>query len=259
MNPAINLVDQLLKQGRHLSKMGRLGEARRRLDQLLALPEVPDPIRIEAHQLLGDIHLDAQCYRRARRHLVTAIKLDANNAEAHYQLGEILDLDPDIDPKKAARSYRRALELVPDEARYWSAFGQSNLRLGREKQAYGAFVAAADLAPMDMAVIHEIVDGLCFLDREDDARSVLMAARFRLGHDSELEQLWERFRFLQVHQKQQTTKQREALEKGEAAILPFVPAKKTSSNTGEPVILRHDRKSRSTPHLLQMPDPKRAN
>ena len=72
MNPSINLLERLLTQGRQLVFMGRYVEARKRLDKLLALPDVPEHQRIEAHQLLGDIHLDSQCYRKARRHLVAA-------------------------------------------------------------------------------------------------------------------------------------------------------------------------------------------
>ena len=167
-------------------------------------------------------------------------------------------MDPDADPKRAAKYFRKALECKPDEARYWSGYGQICLRLGRERSAYGAFVAAADLAPNDVEILDEIADGLCFLGKEEDARSVLTAARFRLGHDAELEQLWNRFRFLRCsHRRQQTERADKALDSGEAVILPFVPSKETSTPKGEPGILRHDRLSRPTPHSTQLPDPRR--
>ncbi len=258
MNPSINLLDRLLSQGRRLLFMGRRVEARRRLEKLLALPEVPNQQRVEAHQLLADIHLDNQCYRKSRRHLVAALGLSPECAATHYRLAVTLDLDPDADPKRAAKYYRKALELKPDDARYWSGYGQVCVRLGKEKAAYGAFVAAADLAPMDVEVIDEITEGMCFLGREDDARAVLTAARFRLGHDAELESLWNRFRFLQLHRKQLTTKRRAALAAGEAVVLPFVPAKESSGVRGEPGILRHDRFSKPSPHSTrQNSDPKR--
>ncbi len=150
------------------------------------------------------------------------------------------------------------MELQPDDARYWSGFGQACVRLGREKAAFGAFVAAADLAPLDVQIIDEITEGLCFLGREEDARSVLMAARFRLGHDAELEQLWNRFRFLQLHRTQQAARRRQALEEGEASVLAFVPATTSSDEPkGEPGILRRDRYSRSMPHSAQKSDSKR--
>ena len=168
MNPSINLLQRLLTQGRRLIYMGRLTEARRRLEKLLAFPEVSEQARVEAHQLLADIHLDNQCYRKARRHLVAALGLHADSAQSLYQLAVTLDLDPDADPKRAAKYYRKALELKPDEARYWSSYGQVCLRLGKEKAAYGAFVAAADLASMDVEVIDEITEGFCFLGREEE-------------------------------------------------------------------------------------------
>ena len=264
MNQSINLQDQLLSQGRRLLFLGRRADARRRLDKLLAFPEVPENQRVEAHQLLADIHLDVQCYRKARRHLLAALGLRPDCATTHYRLAVVLDLDPDMDPKRSAKHFRKALELKPDEARYWSGYGQICLRLGREKASLGAFVAAADLAPMDVEVIDEIADGLCFLGREEDARSVLMAARFRLGHHAELEQLWNRFRFLELHRKQQATKRRKALEDGEAIILAFVPSTEPSEpkDEGEPGgILRNDRFSRPTPHSAKLPgmkhDPRR--
>jgi tetratricopeptide (TPR) repeat protein len=264
MNPTVNLLDRLLAQGRRLVFMGRRAEARRRLDKLLAFPEVPAHQRVEAHQLLADIHLDAQSYRKARRHLVAALSLCPDNAEAHYRLAVALDLDPDADPKRAAKHFRKALEHKPDEARYWSGYGQVCLRIGRDKAAYGAFVAAADLAPNDLDVLDEIADGLCFLGKEEDARSALMAARFRLGHDAGLEQLWNRFRFLQLHRTQQAARRRKALADGEAVILPFVPSKECEAPApkGEPGILRHDRFSRPAPHTARLPgmntDPRRA-
>jgi tetratricopeptide (TPR) repeat protein len=260
MNQTINLVDRLLSQGRQLAFMGRSVEARRRLDKLLAFPDVPVAQRVEAHQLLADIHIDGQCYRKARRHLLAALGLQPECAETHYRLAVTLDLDPEVEPKKAARHFRKALELKPDEASYWSGYGQICLRIGKEKAAYGAFIAAADLAPMDVAIVDEIADGLCFLGKEEDARSVLTAARFRLGHDAELEQLWNRFRFLQLHREQQTARRRQALAEGEAVILPFVPSREArdTSGLGEPIILRHDRFSAPKPHTARLNDPKRA-
>ena len=258
MNPAINLFDRLLTQGRRLIFAGRMMEARRRLEKLLAFPEVPESVRIEAHQLLADIQLDNQCYRKSRRHLLAALGLAPSCAETLYRLAVNLDLDPDADPKRAAKYYRKALKLKQDEPRYWSSYGQICLRLGKEKAAYGAFVAAADLAPMDTEVIEEIADGLCFADREEDARSVLMAARFRLGHDAELEGIWNRFRFLQLQRKQQSDRRGRALAEGEAVVLAFVPAKESSGIKGEPGILRHDRASKPAPHSArQNSDPKR--
>jgi Flp pilus assembly protein TadD len=254
MDTSINLLERLLAQGRRLLGMGRRGEARRHLEKLLALGGAPTHQRIEAHQLLGEIHVDAQRYRKARRHLVAALGLQPNCAETHFQLAMTLDLDPDADPKRAAKYFRKALEHKPDEARYWAGYGQICLRLGRDKAAYGAFIAAADLAPNSVNVIDEITDGLCFLGKEEDARAVLTAARFRLGHDAELEQLWNRFRFLQLHRKQQAARRRQALAEGEAVILPFVPSKETSGPKGEPVILRHDRLSRPAPHMTRLPE-----
>jgi tetratricopeptide (TPR) repeat protein len=260
MGASINLLERLLSQGRRLLELGRRGDARRRLEKLLAFQEAPAEMRVEAHRLMADLHLDGQCYRKARRHLLAALGLAPDTAETHYQLGVAFDLDPNIEPKRAARHFKKAVELEPDNARYWSGYGQICVRRGKEKSAFGAFVAAADLAPMDLDVLDEVTEGLCFLGREEDARAVLMAARFRLGHTTELEQLWNRFRFLQLHRRQQADRRRKALAAGEAVVIPFVPAnKEPSSPEGEPGILRHDRFSRPAPHSprLNSDQPKR--
>lgn len=262
MNPSINLLERLLAQGRRLLDMGRRIDARRRLEKLLAFAEVTEAQRVEAHRMLGEIYADAQCFRKARRHLVAALGLNPNSAEIHFQLALTLDLDPDIEPKRAAKHFRKALENKPDEARYWSGYGQICLRLGKDKAAYGAFIAAADLAPNEIDIIDEIADGLCFLSREEEARSVLMAARFRLGHAADLERLWNRFRFLELHRKQQAARRSKELAEGAAVILRFVPAKETSEPKGESGILRYDRPSRPAPHSTRQPgmnrDPRRA-
>ena len=169
------------------------------------------------------------------------------------RLAVTLDLDPDADPKRAAKYFRKALENKPDEARYWSGYGQICLRLGKEKGPIKHCCCRRPCTKTVTEILDEIADGLCFLGKDEDARSVLMASRFRLGHDAQLEMLWNRFRFLELHRKQQSSKRRQALEEGSAVILPFVPSKETSGTPkGEPGILRNDCFSFPSPHANRL-------
>ncbi len=261
MDSLINLLENVLAQGRRLYQQGHFKEARRRLDKLLAYPEVPVSSRVEAHEILAEIYFELQCYRKARRHLLAALGLQPTKADLNYRLAHILANDTSVDPRKSVKYYRRAIELEPDVAHYWSGYGQVCVRLGWEKAARGAFIAAADLAPINIDTIDEIADGLCFLGRAEDARLVLIAARFRLGHSTEMEQLWSRFQFLKLYTSQQKERRRKAREAHQAVILPFVPGPVAQESARHPGILRFDRSSTPAPHNSRKPgkssDPRR--
>ena len=54
-----------------------------------------------------------------------ALTLDPDNANLHYQLGLVYSYSPqDIDPAEALKHFRRATELNPYRAIYWSSVAQ---------------------------------------------------------------------------------------------------------------------------------------
>ncbi len=250
----INLCDHLLNHGRKLMDRGQFREARVILNRLLGFPNADSCFREQAHLLLAEIHLDAQHYRKARRHLAVVLAINPEHAEAYYQMGLAIDLDPQEDPARALPAFRHAIRLNPEEALYWSGYAQSNLRVGKDDLAVRAFRRAAKLGAYDVFLLEEVIEGLCTLNRWNLAEQLLLQARFRMIHSPAIKRLWESFQFQRIHHQQRSSRRTESLAAGEAIVLKFVPRSDSSAQSGEPGILRHDRYSKAAPHV---PNPSR--
>jgi tetratricopeptide (TPR) repeat protein len=82
-----------------------------------------------------------------------ALELDPKLAPAHLNLGLVqLDSDPD----SAAASFRRASELLPDQARPRYLEGEALERSGKLPEALAAYRTAASLAPKDDQVLYAL-------------------------------------------------------------------------------------------------------
>ena len=264
MSGTLNLFERLLSRGRHMQQIGRRTDARMLLERLLAFPAVPAALAAEANRLLGELHLDAHRYCRARRHLKAALQLHAD-AETHFRLATAYAIDPDADPVCAWKHYRKALLLRPDAPNYLAAFGQLAVRLGRRRAALEALRQAAVLAPNDVGVLDDLADGLAELGRVKEAKAVLQAALFRLPHDARVRRLWNHFRFQQARRRQESGRTKLAVPAGpEPVLLPFVRvvSDRPARRGGSGGVIRRDRFSRPAPHLPRLaswrPDPKHA-
>jgi Flp pilus assembly protein TadD len=209
---------------------------------------VPTPVQADAHRLLGRLALDAQNFRRARRHYRTAIRLRPFYPEAYFGYALAVEADSEADARKERAALRRAVAINAGEPRYWTALGRACLRTGDPTAARRAFRRAARLRPDDVATLGEIVDGYLTLGRPDEAQAMLQAARFRCPRDIGLGCLWDRFRFDRLR-----TEQAAGRRAAPAAILAF-PGRVGESTAAvrTPAILRADRASRPGPHLLRM-------
>jgi Flp pilus assembly protein TadD len=204
--------------------------------------------------------MDAQRYRKARRHLSVVLALNPEYAEAYYQMGLAIDLDPREDPKRALVAMRQAIRLKPDEALYWSGYAQLAMRIGKDLLAVRAFRKAAKLGAYDIFLLEEVVEGLCTLNRWDLAERLIIQARFRMSHSPAVKQLWDSFQFRRIAHQQRSSRRQAALAAGEAIVLKFVRNSEPSTG-GEPGILRHDRFSKATPHVpyTSRIDPRRSS
>jgi Flp pilus assembly protein TadD len=252
----------LLERGRRLFELARPSEARAILQPLLDDSRAEPDIRAEAHRVLGELDLDAGNFRGARRHFATAIGLQPSRGGTYLRYAAAVHADSAADPRKAYTACRRAIRLSPCDANCWLAYGASCLRIGDHKRARRAFRRAARLQPDDLKTLAAAVGGLTSLGRHGEARRVLEAARFRAPRNAGILGLWNRFRFDSARRKQ--VRQHSPLN-DDAALLPFVPARDSSGTeaAASPVVLRADRSSRATPHLLRLfgrqSDPRRAN
>jgi predicted Zn-dependent protease len=249
MGAIINLVDRLLARGRTLAAFGRRSDARNTLERLLSLADLAPPAQAEAHLLLAELFLKGQHFRKARRHLAVVVALQPDNAEVYYRMAVAVDLDPNADPRRAWKLFRKALAMQPHKAAYWSAFGQLALRLRKRRTALSAFQKAAELAPLEVSVLDEIVDGLMALNRQREALAVLKAARFRMRNNSGLERLWGRFRFTCLARKQKAQRLGLTGRAGDALLLPFVPTSDSPAKGFGSGIIRDDRFSKASPHV----------
>jgi predicted Zn-dependent protease len=257
VEPLIPFVYRLLSRGKKLIEFGRRSEAKTALLRLLGFGDVPAAQREEAHWLLADLHLDAHRFRAARRHLVAALALTPNSAEGHYRLAKAIELDPDIRPMRAWKLLRRAVRLNPEQGRYWSALAMTSLRVGKPAVARKAIRRGTELEPRELSVVSELVEGLVALECPDEARELLVAARFRFRRDRGFEKLWDRFRFGQMVRDQQARRRAFALAGDEPSVLPFaIEERETppseSREGGEAEILRHDRFSKRHVHLPRL-------
>lgn len=256
MESLIPFVDRLLTRGKKLIEFGRRSEAKTVLLQLLSFGDVPVTLREEAHWLLAELHLDAQRFRAARRHLVAALALVPNSAEGYFRLAKAIELDPDARPVRAWKLLRRAIRLNPEQARYWSALASLSIRISKPAVALKAVRRAAKLEPRELAIVSDLVEGLVALDRAGEARELLVAAHFRFNRNHGFEKLWDRFRFGEMLREQQANRRAFAIVSDEVSVIPFareeretVPSMSHEEGEG---ILRHDRFSTRHTHLPRL-------
>lgn len=251
MNDTVPLHAHLLRRGQLLATTGRVRAARAMLRRLLSQAEVPSASQAEANRELGDLELAAGRFRRARRYFAAAIGLRPYVAELYLRYAVAVEADPKADPRKGLAALRRVICLEPREPSYWTARGRLAIRCGDLKQARRAFRRAARLRPEKVAVLAEIVDGFFATGRENEARRVLIAARFRAANDAGIAQLWSQFRFDCLRLEQ--ARAGRGARGGADMILPFPePVVSSGPAEGPTVVIRADRISRPRPHLLRL-------
>jgi len=110
-----------------------------------------------------------------------AVELDAQDAEAHYNLGNTLQELNKLEDAKA--SYRQAIRLKPDYAKAFSDLGNTLKKLGQLKDAEASYRQAITLAP-DFAGAHfNLGVTLHELDRLEEAKaSYIQAIRLNPGY-----------------------------------------------------------------------------
>lgn len=257
MGRTLNLSECLLTMSRDLQNLGRLNDSARILKRLTSFRDLPANVAEEAHARLAEIRLDQGEYQLARRHLTSVLFYRPSHAPYYYQLATALHQDPDADAGRAARYYRQAVQLDPDQPRWWLDYGFLLMQTGKLKKGLIALRKAAVLAPDDPEILQRLVEGLCMAGRPSEARSILKAARFRHPRDERFRRVWNDFQFRMLHEAQDSQPHVE-----EPVILPFVRRANLANLPRVPGrIVRMDAGSRPTPHLkkrARLPDSNRA-
>jgi tetratricopeptide (TPR) repeat protein len=219
----LGLVDHLLSRGRYFQQLGRTQDALRILGRLAGFRELPPPVAEEAQFRLGELQLRRKKHARARRHLAAALRHAPDNPRYHFRLAQALEQDRDGDLARAADHYRSSLALDHSQTDCLCAYGQLALRLGRTEEALDCLRAATRLAPDDLKVLTQAAAGLRKSGRADEARGLLLAARFRHPRDGRYRRLWNDFQFDAARREQDAARAGKALAGEDGPVLlPFL-------------------------------------
>ncbi len=228
MSRMLTLIDAGWEAIVSLATSGNRRLALARVESLLARRDLPVARAAAARRLAGELCLDADHFEAARRHLRVAAVLEPT-ARTFYLRGLAYERDPHGCDRKAARAFRRAVRLEPQNPLYRAAYGRATVRCGRLKAGVRDLLAAAEAAPADAAVTRLVVEGLLCGGRLAAARRVLQRCRFLRPADRDLAGLWDRLRFeaARRHQAEQgrTTRHRQDAgfaTDGGRVVLPLV-------------------------------------
>jgi tetratricopeptide (TPR) repeat protein len=139
------------------------------------LPESDESTSARANLLLtlGILHWRRGDYDQSVRFLNTALefaaKLQDDRFEALCFNAFALVETAQENPEAAVRSYRRALELAPDQISPWNNLGGLYSRLGKHEEALAAYQKAVEQDPADGNSWSGLADACCRLGCHEDA------------------------------------------------------------------------------------------
>src|SRR5438876_1109650 len=102
MGRMLNLLESVVTRARHLQDIGRTYDALSLLRRHANQPELPPPVAAEAHHLMGELCLNLQHHRQARKHLTAALRLQPDDAAVQPLMANAIDRDPEVDAQAAS-------------------------------------------------------------------------------------------------------------------------------------------------------------
>jgi Flp pilus assembly protein TadD len=239
--------DAAWASARDCAANGRRADALAFLAPLLSSDEVPQRLVRLAHRLAGRLHAATQNYRMTRKHLLAAAKLDPTCAEVQYELGLAFERDPYGCDLRAARRFRKAVELDAKQPRYAAALGRALVRTNRVRAGVTWLTIAASGAPADPVILAVVVDGLCDAGRPRLARKLVTKARFLAPADRAILKLLDDVNYAEAAARGR--KETAAAVGRGPALLPFLQVVRDDRVTTGNGVVRRDMASRSAPHL----------
>ena len=222
MSRTLNLVDILLTTGRNLFLMGRYHEALVPLTKLCGFRKLPKPALEELQALLGEIYLQKQDFKAARRHLTAALAVRPLNAQYHFLMAVAIEEDREADRERAEMFYARAVELEPEQPAYWVDFGSYLFTIGKTKEALKAIRKAYALGSSDAEIVGEVAEVLRREDCAEEAMTKLRAAFFHNHGKAGFRELMQKHQFAMIYAEQNKKRTPQDLA-AEPVILEFVP------------------------------------
>ena len=120
---------------------GRLAVAKQKLDLAYAY----SPANAELNFAEGNLHLALEDRAVARSYYLSALVLDQQHAGAFNNLGLIALIDHD--PALAAKCFRHAIQITPNDAKLHYLLAQADFASGQMKEASTQIDAALELLP----------------------------------------------------------------------------------------------------------------
>lgn len=255
MSKTLNLFDGLLVMGRKYQQLEQHHQAAHVLGRLARFPDLPPKLAEEAQLRLAELYLKRKKPARARRHLAALLCLCPRNARYHLLMATAIQKQKK-DPERALRYFRKALQLDPKQPDCLAAYGSCLVRIGNAATGLVHLRAAAELAPDDAGVIGKLIRGLRRAGAADEARCVLIAARFRNPRDGRFRRLYNDFMFGRLRRAQaRDQRPPDPADASHATLLPFArPAGKADRGGAELRLIRLDPASPTpAPHTSSRP------
>jgi tetratricopeptide (TPR) repeat protein len=254
MSKTLNLCDHLLLQVRKFQSLGVDHRALRILGNLSRLGDLPTDAAEETQVRMAELLLKQSKFARARRHLTAALAHQEDNAQYHYLMAWAVESDRRGQPARALHHYQRCVELDQDNPHYHADAGLFALGHRQVEQGLGWLRRAVALAPDDVEVVAQVLRGLLDAGHTDEARKTARAALFRNSGDRRFRQLWNDFRFQELHQEQQQTRKqryiRGAIAEGRICLSFQQMTVETAS--GRRVVRQDGPSHRPAPHYVRL-------
>jgi len=217
---------------------GRRRESLSALSPLLRGTDAPERLVLSAHRLAARLHYADARFRKARIHLRLAHRLDPNNAEIAFELGQAWERDPLGSDRRALRWYRMASQRNAGSAKYLAAYGRSLIRADRVGLGCRNLRLAASKASSEAFVLQCLVDGFREAGRPREAYRMAAKARFLAPKCVETQAIW-------IDANLRKTVPNRTLRP--ASLLPFTPP----AGLG-PRLLRHGPATAARPRFLRL-------
>lgn len=157
-------LEDLLQKADDLKLNGRHDEAITLANKML----MTDPEYVEAYEEIGDNYLSLREYKKSRKALDYAIKLNPNSPNALYLLGFLHSSLGDFD--KSVETLERADTIQPHHPEILRCLGWSLFHGGDRKGGLVILERARTLAPTDSLVLCDLA--VCYLNNRQFTKTI---------------------------------------------------------------------------------------
>ena len=195
MSTTLSCFAYLFEKGRHLEQLGFFAQACRVYQKLLDLEPESAKLVQETRTRLGRCQLSWGQSAEAQETLGYVLEEEPSNASAHNLLALSIDTEEDGDPDQAAEASEQAVQFDPKNADYLLDWAKRLQTRGDKTEALAMLRRALKAGEDNPAIVGQVAQGMRELGQANEAKQVLLTARFRNGHDRRFLSLWSDHQF----------------------------------------------------------------